>query len=362
MEPDDTLTRAEPRPDSGSDPDSIAPRPPADLPDLNPLIARLEQAVVGQRGLLERMVIALLAGGHVLIEGVPGLAKTRAVRALARALDLPFRRIQFTPDLLPADLTGTQVYHPQTGRFDVKHGPIVAGVLLADEINRAPAKVQSALLEAMQEGQVTIGDETIRLPDPFFVLATQNPIEQEGTYPLPEAQLDRFLMKLLVGYPDREAELSMLDLPGVGAPASHAGLGRGDGIAPADAVPDPAPPLLGPAEVRALRAFTGSIRVAPALKGYIVDLIRATRVPHEYGLDLGPLIELGASPRATLALVRSSQGHALLSGRDYVTPFDVKSVARDVLRHRLLVSYEADAEGLSPDDVLGRILDHIRVP
>ncbi|QDV35194.1 AAA family ATPase [Tautonia plasticadhaerens] len=326
------------------------------LPDLGPLVARLEAAVVGQRPLLERMVIALLAGGHVLIEGVPGLAKTRAVRALARALDLPFRRIQFTPDLLPADLTGTQVYHPQTGRFDVKHGPIVAGVLLADEINRAPAKVQSALLEAMQEGQVTIGDETIRLPDPFFVLATQNPIEQEGTYPLPEAQLDRFLMKLLVGYPGREAELAMLDLPGVGVAEGAGGIGVGEAF-PADPGP-----LLGPEEVRRLRAITGSIRVAPALKGYIVDLIRATRAPHEYGLDLGPLIELGASPRATLALVRSSQGHALLSGRDYVTPFDVKSVARDVLRHRLLVSYEADAEGLSPDDVLGRILDHIRVP
>ena len=326
------------------------------LPDLAPLVARLEGAVVGQRPLLERMVIALLAGGHVLIEGVPGLAKTRAVRALARALDLPFRRIQFTPDLLPADLTGTQVYHPQTGRFDVKHGPIVAGVLLADEINRAPAKVQSALLEAMQEGQVTIGDETIRLPDPFFVLATQNPIEQEGTYPLPEAQLDRFLMKLLVGYPGREAELAMLDLPGVG-------VAEGDGEIGGDSAPSADPtPLLGPSEVRRLRAIAWSIRVAPALKGYIVDLIRATRVPHEYGLDLGPLIELGASPRATLALVRSSQGHALLSGRDYVTPFDVKSVARDVLRHRLLVSYEADAEGLSPDDVLGRILDHIRVP
>ena len=321
--------------------------PPRALPDLEPLLHRLEGAVVGQRELLRRMVIALLAGGHVLIEGVPGLAKTRAVRALAEALDLPYRRIQFTPDLLPADLTGTQVYHPQSGRFDVRRGPIVAGVLLADEINRAPAKVQSALLEAMQDGQVTIGDETVRLPDPFFVLATQNPIEQEGTYPLPEAQLDRFLMKLLVGYPDRESELAMLDLPG---------------IADASAPPDPAPPLLGPSEVRALRAFAGTIRVAPALKEYVVDLIRATREPHEYGLDLAPLIELGASPRATLALVRSSRGHALLAGRDYVTPFDVKAVARDVLRHRLLVSYEADAEGLSPDDVLGRILDHIRVP
>ncbi|WP_315852039.1 AAA family ATPase [Tautonia rosea] len=323
------------------------PLDPEPTPNLAPLFDRLEARVVGQRPLLDRMVIALLAGGHVLIEGVPGLAKTRAVRALAHALDLPFRRIQFTPDLLPADLTGTQVYHPQTGRFDIKHGPIVTSVLLADEINRAPAKVQSALLEAMQEGQVTIGDETIRLPDPFFVLATQNPIEQEGTYPLPEAQLDRFLMKLVARYPDRDAELAMLDLPG---------------ITDTQTPLDPDPPLLGPAEVRSLRAATSAIRVAPALKSYIVDLIRATRDPLEYGLDLSPLIELGASPRATLALLRASQGHALISGRDYVTPFDVKAIAPDVLRHRLLVSYEADAEGLSPDALLRRVLDSIRVP
>jgi MoxR-like ATPase len=223
----------------------------------------------------------------------------------------------------------------------------MASVLLADEINRAPAKVQSALLEAMQEGQVTVGDETIPLPDPFFVLATQNPIEQEGTYPLPEAQLDRFLMKLLATYPDREAELAMLDLPGVADPRTRL---------------DAEPPLLGPEEVRALRERAASVRVAPAIKAYVVDLIRATREPQEYGLDLSPLIELGASPRATLALVRSAQGHALISGRDYVTPFDVKAVARDVLRHRLLVSYEADAEGLSPDDLLRRVLDSIRVP
>jgi MoxR-like ATPase len=319
-------------------------REPAEA--LGRLVDRLETSVVGQRPLLERLVIALLAGGHVLIEGVPGLAKTRAVRALATALDLPFRRIQFTPDLLPADLTGTQVYHPATGEFDAKPGPIVTGVLLADEINRAPAKVQSALLEAMQEGQVTIGDRTIPLPDPFWVLATQNPIEHEGTYPLPEAQLDRFLMKLLVGYPDRQAELAMLDLPGVVEP-SHA--------------PEP-PPLLGPEDVRRLRARAASVLVAPPIKGYLVDLIRATREPEAYGLGLAPLIELGASPRATLALQRSAQAHALLAGRDYVTPHDVKALARDVLRHRIVVSYEADAEGLTPDEVLGRVLEHIPVP
>jgi MoxR-like ATPase len=318
------------------------------VPDLVPLIDRLERSVVGQRALLERLVIALLAGGHVLIEGVPGLAKTRAVRSLANALDLPFRRIQFTPDLLPADLTGTQVYRPATGQFDVRQGPIVTSVLLADEINRAPAKVQSALLEAMQDGQVTIGEETIRLPEPFFVLATQNPIEHEGTYPLPEAQLDRFLIKLLVGYPDRESELAMLDLPGISGPAS--------------AEPDLGPPLLDAEGVRKLRSRTAAIRVAPAIKEYGVDIVRATREPAEYGLDLDPLIELGASPRATLSLIRSAQAHALLSGRDYVTPHDVKALARDVLRHRILVSYEADAEGLTSDSLLTRILDHLRVP
>jgi MoxR-like ATPase len=317
-----------------------------DARPLSALIERLETVVVGQRPLLERLVIALLAGGHVLIEGVPGLAKTRAVRALARALDLPFSRIQFTPDLLPADLTGTQVYHPATGTFDARLGPIVTSVLLADEINRAPAKVQSALLEAMQEGQVTIGDRTVALPDPFWVLATQNPIEHEGTYPLPEAQLDRFLMKLTVGYPEREAEVAMLDLPNL-----------------TEAAPDTSlAPLLGPDDVLALRARAGSPRVAPAIKEYVVDLVRATREPAQYGLDLSPLIELGASPRATIALVRAAQGHALLSGRDYVTPHDVKSLARDVLRHRIIISYEADAEGLSTDAILGRILDHMRVP
>jgi MoxR-like ATPase len=310
---------------------------------LDQLIERLEHDVVGQRPLLERLVIALLASGHVLLEGVPGLAKTRSIRSLARALDLPFRRIQFTPDLLPADLTGTQVYRPASGTFDVRPGPIITSVLLADEINRAPAKVQSALLEAMQEGQVTIGDETVVLPDPFWVLATQNPVEHEGTYPLPEAQLDRFLLKLTVTYPARAAELEMLDL----AQGSRREFES---------------PLLDPAAVRELRRVAATIRVADSIKGYIVDLVRATRDPAAYGLDLAPYLELGASPRASLALVAASRGHALLSGRDYVTPHDVKSLARDVLRHRLVVSYEADAEGLSADDLIGRVLDTIPVP
>jgi MoxR-like ATPase len=331
-------------------------RPPAAIAaaqeGLLRLIERIEGQVVGQRTLLERLVVALLAGGHVLIEGVPGLAKTRAVRALARALDLPFRRIQFTPDLLPADLTGTQIYRPSTGTFDVRPGPIVTSVLLADEINRAPAKVQSALLEAMQEGQITVGDETIALPETFWVLATQNPIEHEGTYPLPEAQLDRFLMKLVVGYPAREAELNMLELPSV----SEATRDNSD-----SSIRDE-PPLYGPHDVSQFRVLAASIRIAPAIKEYIVDLVRATRDPASYGLPLAPLLELGASPRATIALVRAARGHALLAGRDFVTPHDVKSLARDIMRHRILVSYEADAEGLSADDLLQRILDHIPVP
>ncbi len=316
------------------------------------LIDQLEALIVGQRPLLERLVVALLAGGHVLIEGVPGLAKTRSVRALAQALNLPFRRIQFTPDLLPADLTGTQIYRPATGTFDVRPGPIVTSVLLADEINRAPAKVQSALLEAMQEGQITVGDETIVLPETFWVLATQNPIEHEGTYPLPEAQLDRFLMKLIVGYPDRSSELTMLDLPSV----SHAA------HADSDTRTSEQPPLFTSADVIAFRTLAASIRIAPPIKEYIVDLVRATRDPAAHGLPLAPLLELGASPRATIALVRAARGHALLAGRDFVTPHDVKSLARDIMRHRILVSFEADAEGLTPDDILQRILDHIPVP
>ena len=313
---------------------------------LGRLLDRLESNIVGQRGLLERLLIALLAGGHVLIEGVPGLAKTRAVRCLADALALPFRRIQFTPDLLPADLTGTQIYRPATGEFETRPGPIVTSVLLADEINRAPAKVQSALLEAMQEGQITIGDKTLVLPDPFWVLATQNPIEHEGTYPLPEAQLDRFLMKLVVTYPDRDAEVAMIDLPGLVATAPET----------------PPGPVCDVEGVRALRRAASAVRVAPAIKEYVVDLVRATRDPEAYGLGLAPLIELGAGPRATLGLIKSAQGHALLSGRDYVTPHNVKSIARDVLRHRIIPSYEADAEGLTVDEIIGRVLDSIRVP
>ncbi len=316
---------------------------------LHELVARLETVVVGQAGLLRRLVVALLCGGHVLIEGVPGLAKTRSARALARMLDLPFRRIQFTPDLLPADLTGTQIYRPATGTFDVRPGPIVTSILLADEINRAPAKVQSALLEAMQEGQVTVGDETIILPPTFWVLATQNPIEHEGTYPLPEAQLDRFLVKLRVDYPDRDSELAMLELPSAVESIR-------------DADKSNLAPMFDEAELLKLRRLADSIRVADAIKGYVVDIIRATRDPKAFGLEIEPLLELGASPRATIALVRASKAHALLSGRSYVIPHDVKSLALDVLRHRVIISHEAEAEGLGVDDVLQRVLDYIKVP
>ena len=318
-------------------------------PGLLALIEHIESSVIGQRRLLERLIIALLTGGHVLIEGVPGLAKTRAVRAIAAALDLPFKRIQFTPDLLPADLVGTQIYRPASGTFDVRPGPIVTSVLLADEINRAPAKVQSALLEAMQEGQVTIGDETIVLPKTFWVLATQNPIEHEGTYPLPEAQLDRFLMKLRVDYPDRDAELAILDLPDLGHFSRSKDKTETKPVFTAD-------------DLERYRGRLESVLVAPAVREYLVDLVRATRKPADYGLDLGTLLEMGASPRATIALTRASKANALLRGRDYVTPFDVKSIALEVLRHRILISYEADAEGFTADDVLQRFLDKIPVP
>jgi MoxR-like ATPase len=293
-----------------------------------------------------------LARGHLLVEGVPGLAKTLSVNTLAQTLGVQFQRIQFTPDLVPADIVGTRIYNQKLGEFDVALGPIFANLVLADEINRAPAKVQSALLEAMQEGQITVGDETITLSDTFWVLATQNPIEHEGTYPLPEAQLDRFLMKLVVGYPARDSELAMLEIPSISEATRH----ELEPSAPDD------PPMYGPRDVAEFRTLAESIRIAPAIKEYIVDLVRATRDPAAYGLPLAPLLELGASPRATIALVRASRGHALLAGRDFVTPHDVKSLARDIMRHRILVSYEADAEGLSADDLLQRILDHIPVP
>ena len=318
---------------------------PAELrAKLEPFYTSIRSVLVGQDRLIDRLLIALLTDGHVLLEGVPGLAKTLAVRTVASALQLDFHRIQFTPDLLPADVIGTQIYNPRTGEFGIKRGPIFANVVLADEINRAPAKVQSALLEAMQEGQVTIGETTFPLPKPFFVLATQNPIEQEGTYPLPEAQVDRFMLKVLIDYPNRDEELAILDrMGGVDSPTT-------------------APAALSAADLASLRKAVDAIYVDAKVKGYIVDLVRATRAPAEYKLDLAGLIQVGASPRATLALVRAAKGKAFLESRNFVTPDDVKQTAPDVLRHRIGIGYEAEADEMKPDAILKRLLDGLLVP
>jgi MoxR-like ATPase len=300
--------------------------------------------VVGQRYLIDRLLVGLLANGHVLLEGVPGLAKTTAVKTLARAIRASFQRIQFTPDLLPADLVGTLIYNPRDGVFTTKKGPIFAQIILADEINRAPAKVQSALLEAMQEHQVTIGDETHALPEPFLVLATQNPIEQEGTYPLPEAQVDRFMLKLRVTYPTREEERQILERMAVtkSEPAVK--------------------PVVDPSEILAARKLVDEIYVDDKIKDYIVTLVLATRDPAEHGLDLAQLIQYGASPRATLALTLAAKANAFLNGRGYVTPQDVKTIGPDVLRHRIIISYEAEAEEIDSDEIVRRVFDGIPVP
>jgi MoxR-like ATPase len=311
---------------------------------LAPFFAEVEKVLVGQHHLIHRLIVGLLTDGHILLEGVPGLAKTLAVRTVARALQLDFRRIQFTPDLLPADVVGTQIYNPRTGEFTVKKGPVFANVILADEINRAPAKVQSALLESMQERQVTIGDRTYDLPQPFLVLATQNPIEQEGTYPLPEAQVDRFMLKVVIDYPNRDEELAILDRMGPIEPHLNV-----QSVLSAD-------------ELTELRRAVDAIYVDEKIKSYIVDLVRATRKPTDYGLEMTGLIQYGASPRGIIALVRAARAQAFLDGRGYVTPQDVKTAAPDVLRHRLLVSYEAEAEELKAEDLLNRILDKLPVP
>jgi MoxR-like ATPase len=320
----------------------------AEIEDASRFVERLLEetgkVIVGQRHMVERALIGLFAGGHVLLEGVPGLAKTLAVKTLSDAVDLSFRRIQFTPDLLPADLVGTQVYDQRTGAFTVRKGPVFAHVLLADEVNRAPAKVQSALLEAMQERQVTIGEESFPLPDPFLVLATQNPIEHEGTYPLPEAQVDRFMLKVRVGYPTREEERAILDRMSVAEPPRAAR-------------------AAGAAEIARARGLVHRIYVDERVKEYVVSLVLATRDPRGCGLaDLEPLIEYGASPRATLCLVAGARAHAFLRRRGYVVPDDVKAVAYDVLRHRIALSYEAEAEEVTPEKVVTRILERIEVP
>jgi MoxR-like ATPase len=311
------------------------------VPELKAEVARV---IVGQGRLIDRLLVTLLADGHALLEGVPGLAKTLAVKTLAAALKVSFRRIQFTPDLLPSDLLGTQIYNPRDGTFSVRLGPIFAHVILADEINRAPAKVQSALLEAMQERQVTIGGETHPLPEPFLVLATQNPIEQEGTYPLPEAQVDRFLLKIRVTYPSRDEERRILD-------AEARTQRRHEVRAVVDAT-----------TILEARKVVDEVYVDEKIREYVLDIVQATRDPAAFGLDLGPYIRYGASPRATIALTLAARAHAYLDRRGYVTPQDIKEMAPDVLRHRILPTYEAEAEGITTDDLIARILGALPVP
>ncbi len=312
---------------------------------LHDVVREVEGVIVGQRALLDGLLIGLLADGHVLLEGVPGLAKSLAVQSLATAVGGVFRRIQFTPDLLPSDLLGTQVYEPRTGAWTVREGPVFGNLVLADEINRAPAKVQSALLEAMAERQVTLAGETRALPSPFLVLATMNPIEHEGTYPLPEAQIDRFLLKLVVGYPDKEEEKAIVR--------------RMAATTTRPAVR----PVATPAQVLAARALLDEVHLDEKVLTYVVDLVFATRRPADAGLAaLAPLILYGASPRASIALVRAARARAFLDGRGYVTPHDVKAVGMDVLRHRVITTYEAEAEGVTSVDVVQRVFDAVKVP
>ena len=316
----------------------------AESKTLQRLRLEVENVIVGQHDLVDRLLVGILCNGHVLIEGVPGLAKTLTVTTLAKAMQTSFQRIQFTPDLLPADLIGTLVYNPKSGDFTVKKGPIFHQIILADEINRAPAKVQSALLEAMQERQVTIGDTTFALDEPFMVLATQNPIEQEGTYPLPEAQVDRFLLKVRVGYPSRVEEHQILKRM-------------------ARATPDLAvEAVLSPEDILRLRALSDEIYMDEKIEDYILSIVQATRAPDECGLQVGDLIRYGASPRATIALCMASRAYALIQGRGYVTPQDVKSLGMDVLRHRLIVSYEAEAEEKTSEDLIQQIFNAVKVP
>ncbi len=312
---------------------------------LQSIRSEISKVIVGQSGLVDRLIAALITNSHVLIEGVPGLAKTLTVTTLTQAIQATFHRIQFTPDLLPADVIGTLVYNPKSGEFTTKQGPIFANLILADEINRAPAKVQSALLEAMQERQVTIGDSTFRLPAPFMVMATQNPVEQEGTYPLPEAQVDRFLFKLQVDYPDAADELKILQRCATSQPSTTVA------------------PIIAPEDVERIRSLADEIFMDIKIQEYIVALVECTRNPDKYGLgDLRPLIQYGGSPRATIGLAMASKAQALLDGRGYTTPQDVKSVAFDVLRHRVILTYEAEAQEVSSEQIIQKILDAVPVP
>ena len=311
---------------------------------LDGLMTEIRKVIVGQDALVDRVLVALMANGHILLEGVPGLAKTLLVKTVAEGIDAHFSRVQFTPDLLPADLLGTQIYNPRTTEFSVHKGPIFANLVLADEINRAPAKVQSALLEAMQERQVTIGGQMFPLDEPFLVLATQNPIEQEGTYPLPEAQVDRFMLKVLVDYPRREEERSIVDLV------------TGDEWTDVDAV-------ISPEQIVRARDMVRRIYVDEKIKEYVLDIVAATRHPTAEALeDLPQLIAYGASPRASIFMIEAARAHAFVKGRGYVTPEDIKQLAPDVLRHRVITTYEAEAEEVTSDDIVQRILDHVEVP
>jgi len=307
------------------------------------LIGEVHRVIVGQKYMVERLLVGLLTRGHILLEGVPGLAKTLAVKTLSAAIDTRFQRIQFTPDLLPADLIGTMIFNPREGTFAPKKGPIFSNILLADEINRAPAKVQSALLEAMQERQVTIGDTSYPLQEPFLVLATQNPIEQEGTYPLPEAQIDRFMLKLKIDYPDVKEERQILDL-----------MSRDD--------PPAVSRVVTPADILRVREVVKDVYMDERIKDYIVRLVSATRRPHDFKLDIKDLIQFGASPRATIYLSQASRAHAFLKGRGYVTPEDIKAIGLDILRHRIILTYEAEAEEVTTESIVSRIFDAVQVP
>lgn len=311
---------------------------------VHPLMQEVSRVVIGQQGLMQSLLIGLLSNGHVLLEGVPGLAKTLTVRTLASSIHASFQRLQFTPDLLPADLIGTLIYNPRETMFTTRKGPIFANLILADEINRAPAKVQSALLEAMQEHQVTISEETFPLPDPFLVLATQNPLEQEGTYPLPEAQLDRFMLKVVVGYPSRKEERAILDAMATSSP--RLGVSQ----------------VISKDQILEAREVVNQIYVDDKVKDYIVDLVWATREPAAYKLKLEGMIRYGASPRATIYLTLAAKAHAFLHGRGYVTPHDVKSIGVEVLRHRIAVSYEAEAESVTSEDIIAKVFAGLAVP
>jgi MoxR-like ATPase len=311
---------------------------------VNTLMYEVGKVIVGQKYLIERLLIGILSNGHVLLEGVPGLAKTMSVMTLAKSLQAGFQRIQFTPDLLPADLIGTLIYNPKSGDFTVRKGPIFTNIVLADEINRAPAKVQSALLEAMQERQVTIGDQTFKLDDPFLVLATQNPIEHEGTYPLPEAQVDRFMFKLNITYPDKKEEREIME---------RMALTKKDFSVN---------PVISPKDILRLRALVDEIYIDDKIKDYIIDIVFASRDPKAYNLELEEFIEYGASPRATIYLTLAAKAHAFIKGRGFVTPQDVKSIGMDVLRHRVIVTYEAEAEEINSEGIIQKIFDNVEVP